>query len=400
MSPSDRPVGHVTGTASWADPAWHAEVVKALVIGAGMAGLTLAARLCQQGRAPVIVERARYFEGGYALGLYPLGSCVLHGLGTYEALVERALVLERYELASSSGQVLQSLDMSVLTGAVGPLLMVSRSDLLRLLETSCAEADLRRGVTVSSLVQRPDAVEVGFDDGTAGLFDVVVACDGADSSTRELIFGPMKGYDSGWTCWTWWADASRFEPTVAREWWGSGSIFGVYPAPGQVMCGAGGPGHVLCGDDVRSMLHHHLANLIEHNPVVGAAIDDLGEAYPWAMRDVRSDRWIDGRVALCGDAAVGFMPTAGVGASYAMRAAAGLADELSRADAASVPLALELYQKRCRSVIERGQTDSRRLARVMFVRHPQLAWARDRLTRRYPAERALGEVIGSAHQHF
>src|SRR5262249_53332761 len=39
-----------------ADLAWHAEAVRALVIGAGMAGLTLAARLCQPGRAPVIVD--------------------------------------------------------------------------------------------------------------------------------------------------------------------------------------------------------------------------------------------------------------------------------------------------------------------------------------------------------
>jgi len=374
--------------------------VKVLIIGAGMAGLTLAARLCQQGRTPVIVERAESLEGGYALGLYPLGSCVLHGLGTYEALVEQAVVLERYELASSSGRVLQSFDMSVLTGAVGPLLMVSRSDLVRLLETSCTAADLRRGVIVTSLVQRPDSVEVGFDDGTAELFDLAVACDGADSATRELVFGPVKGYESGWILWTWWADARRFEPAAAREWWGAGAVFGAYPAPGRVMCAAGGPGGALRGDDVRSILRNHLAGLIEHNPVVGAAVDDMQEAYSWAMRDVRADRWVDGRVALCGDAAVAFMPTAGVGASYAMRAAAGLADELSRAGAASIPLALELYQKRCRHVIERGQTDSRRLARVMFVQHPQLAWARDQLSRRYPAGRALGEIIGSAHQHF
>ncbi len=68
--------------------------MKALIIGAGMAGLTLAAGLCQQGRAPVIVERATSIEGGYALGMYPLGSCVLHGLGTYEQLAEQAIPLE------------------------------------------------------------------------------------------------------------------------------------------------------------------------------------------------------------------------------------------------------------------------------------------------------------------
>ncbi len=365
-----------------------------------MAGLTLSARLCQQGRAPVIVERARSVDGGYALGLYPLGSCVLHGLGTYEQLAERSIVLERYEMASDSGRVLQAFDMSVVTGTIGPLLMISRAELLRVLEASCSGADLRRGVTVSALRQHPGAVEVSFDDGTTERFDAVVACDGIESSTRKMVFGAANGYDSGWMLRTWWADPKRFDPSVAREWWGAGCVFGAYPAPGQVMCAAGGPAEVLRGDDVRSLLQHQLADLIEHVPALGEAIDDLSDAYSWAMRDVRADRWIDHRVALCGDAAVGFMPTAGVGASYAMRAAAGLADELSRADATSVPLALELFQKRCRRAVERGQTDSRRLARVMFVRSQRLAWARDQLARRYPAERALGGIIDSAHQPF
>ncbi|MGP8059552.1 MAG: FAD-dependent monooxygenase [Acidimicrobiales bacterium] len=64
--------------------------MKTLIIGAGMAGLTLSGYLCQQGRPPVIIERSTAAEGGYALGLYPLGSCVLHGLRTYETLVGEA----------------------------------------------------------------------------------------------------------------------------------------------------------------------------------------------------------------------------------------------------------------------------------------------------------------------
>jgi FAD-dependent urate hydroxylase len=118
------------------------------------------------------------------------------------------------------------------------------------------------------------------------------------------------------------------------------------------------------------------------------------------MSDIRASRWVQGRVALCGDAAAGFLPAAGVGASNATRAAAGLADELSRADAITAPLALQLYQKRCRAVIQRNQTESRRLARAMFVRNPLLASARDRIVGRYPAERALGHIIGSAHKPF
>jgi FAD-dependent urate hydroxylase len=252
-------------------------------------------------------------------------------------------------------------------------------------------------VTIESLVQHPGAVEVTFDDGTTGQFDAVVGCDGMASRTREMVFGPAAGFDAGWVVWTWWADGSRFDPAVAREWWGPGWLFGVYPAPGRVMCAAGVPADAVRGDDVRGLLQYLLAGRL---PAAAPALSDLSAAYPWRMSDVRCGRWVQGRVALCGDAAAGFLPTAGIGASSAMRAAAGLADELSRADAATVPLAFELYEKRCRRVIERHQADSRRLARVMFVRHRPLARARDQLVRRYPAGRALSQIINSVHQPF
>jgi 2-polyprenyl-6-methoxyphenol hydroxylase-like FAD-dependent oxidoreductase len=83
-----------------------------------------------------------------------------------------------------------------------------------------------------------------------------------------------------------------------------------------------------------------------------------------------------------------------------MRLAAALADELSRADAQAVPLALERYEKRCRRIVERNQTDSRRLAHAMFVRNPALAWLRDQVVRRYPPERALANVVASAREPF
>jgi FAD-dependent urate hydroxylase len=374
--------------------------VKTLVIGAGVAGLTLGGLLCRQQRPPVIVERSASGGDGYAIGLYPLGSCVLHGLGAYRELAARSLVLHRYELAAGSGRVLQSLDMSVLTGAVGPLLMVSRRGLVDVLEACCAAADLRRGVTVSSLAQDGDSVEAELSDGTSGRFDVVVACDGMSSPTRELVFGPARGFDTGWALWTWWAGSGRFDPRVAREWCGPGWFFGAYPAPGRVMCAAGGPASVMVGDEPGPALRSCLDGLARREPAVAAALGDIGPAYRWPMSDVRARFWVRGRVALCGDAAAGFLPAAGIGASHAMRAAAALADVLSRADAATVPLALELYQKRCRSVIENSQAESRWLARVMFVRNPVLARARDHLARRYPAERALGHIIASAHEPF
>ncbi len=347
----------------------------------------------------MIVERASAADGGYAIGLYPLGSCVLHGLGLYDQLVANSHEVERYELTSRTGQVLQAIDMSILTAAVGPMLMISRAALVEILESGCSGADLRRGVTVQSLVDDGKRVAVTFSDGSSDHFDVVVACDGIGSATRELVFGPAKGFDSGWVLWTWWADPGHFAPEVAREWWGAGCFFGVYPTPGQLMCAAGGPHDAVDPEHVRPSLRRLAATLADED-AIGGLIDDFEDAYAWPMRDVRSDRWVEGRVALCGDAATGFLPTAGVGASNAMRATAALADELSRADNTMVPLALELYEKRCRSVIERNQTDSRRLGRLMFVRRGALAWVRDQVASRYPADKALAQIIDSVHQPF
>ncbi len=353
--------------------------MRVLIVGAGVAGLTLAARLAQQDRETVVVERATDTEDGYAIGLYPLGSCVLHGIGAYDEFVAAGRIVETYELADGAGRPLQTMDMKVLTEGIGPMVMLGRAELLGLLERA-AGVPVRRGTTVSDVLRDADGVEVIFDDGSHDRFDLVVACDGIGSATRDRIFGCQSGFDAGWVLWTWWADAGRFDPAVVREFWGRGWFFGAYPSPGQLMCAAGGPASDFAapGSDaternrvaVAALLRDRVQPLASTDASIAAAIEDLDRAYPWPMRDVRSRRWFDGRVALCGDAAVAFLPTAGVGASNALRAASALADELSRAEASSIPLALELYEKRCRGVI-RAQPDRLPPPRPAHVRTQQ-----------------------------
>src|SRR5258708_40186100 len=98
-----------------------------------------------------------------------------------------------------------------------------------------------------------------------------------------------------------------------------------------------------------------------------------------------------GRLAAAADRLGGAVVTA------AVDAAAALADELSRADAATAPLAFELYEQRCRRILVRNRAAARRLARVMFVRHRLLPRARDQLVRLYPGKLALGAIISSVH---
>ena len=353
-----------------------------------------------------MVEKAPdYADAGYAIGLYPLGSCVLHGLGVYDELVARSVESTRYEIADQSGRVLQAVDMSAFTAGVGPLLMTRRTDLVDVLRTACGEVPIRLGTTVTALTPEADVVEVTLSDGTTHEVDLVVACDGVHSDIRALVFGPPDRFDTGWVIWTWWDRSDQAAPDLVHEQWGRGSFLGVYPVPGRAMIAAGlpaseAPGPTASPGELRAGLARRLSGLRGAGPRAGVALEDVDELFAWPMADIRAPRWSSGRVVLCGDAGVAFLPTAGVGASNAMRSAAALADELSRADAAHVPLALELFEKRCRTLVEHNQDDSRSVARYMFVRSRALGWGRDQLVKHYPADRVVKQITASMHTPF
>jgi len=380
--------------------------MRVLIVGGGVAGLTLAAKLVQQGREPTVIERLpAYSDAGYGIGLYPLGSAVLHGLGVYQDLVANSLEGCRYEIANGAGEILQSLDLSELSAGAGPLLMLSRTHLIEVLLKACRSLGVRMGTSVVSFERFTDKVRVAFSDRTTEEFDLLVACDGANSTIRTQVNRHQSVFDTHWIIWTWWGTDQLFPQGLVREHWGAGFFFGVYPVPSRCMFCAGLPPatgvdpHAETGV-LRRQIAASLNDLMSDVPAVGRALEESNQFFAWPMSDVRSGEWYDGRAVLCGDACASYLPTAGVGASSAMRSAAALADELSKVDSARVPLALELYTKRSRKFVEGNQDDSRTVARLMFVKSKLAAWARDRMVRYYPATRMLKQIIASMHQPF
>jgi FAD-dependent urate hydroxylase len=133
-------------------------------------------------------------------------------------------------------------------------------------------------------------------------------------------------------------------------------------------------------------------------PKIRAALDEARQLWPWRLRDVKSRRLARSRVVLCGDAGTAFLPTAGVGASAALRCAAALADELSRADAHLVPLAIAHQLQRTTGPTRAHQRDSRRLARAMLCQNSTLCQARDVATRHLPARFIIGSILTAMHE--
>jgi 2-polyprenyl-6-methoxyphenol hydroxylase-like FAD-dependent oxidoreductase len=374
--------------------------VRILVVGAGVAGLTVASRLAAAGDDVRVVEREPAVgDAGYAIGLYPLGSRVVESMGLGAALEERSCTVDRYRLADVADDPIQSFDMSALTAAVGPMRMIERAALLELLGRG-ARGLVTRGVCVRSLLDDGASVAVSFTDGHSDRFDAVVGCDGIASPMRERVFGRAPVYDAGWELWTWWTSGARFDRATVREWWGARCFAGVYPAPARVMCAVGGPTEIVRSGAAAEILAREAPTLLRRVPALADALADAGGAYRWPMRDVRSPRWVCGRVALCGDSAAGFLSTAGFGASVALRSAWALTDELAKAGSTAVSVGLARYERRCRPIAERSQTDSRRLARVMFLRHGVLDRPRRALARHYPPARALGQIVDANRVPF
>lgn len=380
--------------------------MRVLIVGAGVAGLVLAAKLRQQGREPVVIERLpESDDAGYGISLWPLGSCVLHGLGVYNDFIARGQVSRRYELADHSGQVLQGLDLSALTDSSGPIVTLSRTDLIDLLRKACGDLNIRFATAPEEISQTGDTVRVVFSDGVEGEFDLVVGCDGIHSKVRSQLFPEPEIFDTKWVLWTWWGREGLIAPDLVREHWGRGSFFGAYPVPGRCLFVVGLPAGAVEDRDrspeaVRSVIVAALGELADKVEEVRLALEDAHTLFAWPMVDIRAHEWYLGRVALCGDASTAFLPTAGVGASNAVRSAAALADELSKTGAVLVPRALEMYVKRCRKIVEKNQDDSRETARLVFVESKTVGWGRDQLIKHYPAKRMLKQIIKSMRQPF
>ena len=372
--------------------------MRTLIVGGGIAGLTLAGLMARQGQSPVVIDRRPEGAGvGYALALWPHGSRVFHALGIHEEFVAASQPMRTYAAEGAAGELLTRSPLPRSIASYGHLGIIPRTDLLGMLRGALDGVGVRDGVSIVSLTQTRSLVEVGLDDGTAGTFDLVVGADGVHSQVRELLFGRIGQRDTGWGCYVWWADPRLADVGETTERWGAGSFLGTYPCREHLCVIAGAPIKTLQPDRPDGRTARLSALLEPYGPSVMDLLTDLPgddeHLYMWPMSDVRSPHWVQGRVALAGDAAAAFLPTAGIGASMALESAAVLADELSRTNSTYLPNALQLYQRRRRARVEAAQTQSRRLARLMFLDSPRLASLRNRGLRFASMEQMVGPLI-------
>ena len=371
--------------------------LRVLIVGAGVAGVTLAQLLRRNGLHPVLVDRAApHADRGYMLALMPLVDPVLSELGVTDQYLDCSVELRRYRVRDRSGVPVRTYPMTTLFDRFGSYRGIGRGELLEVLGSQGGSVTCR--TTVTALEQSTDAVRAVIDNGSGpqvSEFDVVVAADGLHSRTRGLALGPheVTTFDSGWGCWVAWTDPDD-AADLCEEVWGAGLFVGCYPVQDRLGVVVGGPRTDTLIGPARfaARAWGALRRVDDRFDRALAAVVCADDAYFWSLTDCRSAAWTTGRVVLLGDAAAGFLPTAGIGAGMAVESAGVLASRLRATSADQLPSALRAYERTQRPRVEAAQENSRRLARLLFRRSPVLAAARDAAIRVLPLQATLGPI--------
>ena len=317
-----------------------------LIVGAGLAGLALARALRQVGLAPQVIEReAGWGVAGTGMYLPANGVRALRALGLEDAVAARGTRIPRQRLLDHRGHLLADIDLQQLWGSVGPCLALPRTELHQILREG---VPVQLGRTIRSLENLDGPVQVGFDDGSGGDYDLVVGADGLRSSVRRLAVDPRPPVPVGQHSWRFLA-AGPPEVTTWTVMLGRGTSFLTVPV---------GQGLVYAYADVTAdttrigewdgdpagQLRERFAGFAAPVPQLLRQLDDPNRVHVAPIEQVATPGWGRGAVLLVGDAAHGMSPNMAQGAALAFEDALVLAACLR--DAATVTDAVAAFVAR------------------------------------------------------
>ena len=374
--------------------------VKAIIIGGGIGGLTVAIALSKVGIDAQVYERAPVLrEVGAGIVLSGMALHVLDGLGLGSAVRSQSIEGIQGDLRSIKGNVLFAIPADEFSRRLGVVAVLHRAELLALLTQQVDPGRIHLGREFAGFEQDNKGVTVWFENGETAQGHVLVGADGVKSAVRTQLIGERPLRYAGYTAWRSVVESDHSRNLNIVETWGRGRRFGIVPmSRGRIYWFA--TNNAPEGErDLPGRSRQILSNLFRgwHEPI--EALIEAANEDSILRNDIYDlgplQRWVHNRVALLGDAAHPMTPNLGQGACQAIEDAVVLAAYLCRSE--RVDSALIEYQRRRLPRASQIVLRSRLFGLVAQCNNPVLCWMRDTTTRLTPswvAARQLKSPLG------
>lgn len=332
---------------------------RVLIAGGGIAGLTAALAGIKAGLDVRVFERApELSEVGAGIQIGPNAARVIKEIGAGEAMRKVAYVPDYQEMRL--GQINQNIFRSPLgpiaTEKYGaPYYLVHRADFIEVLASTLRDVApeiVTLNAHATSYSQGEGGAKLHFEDGTTAEGDVVIGADGIHSTMRAQMCGPEKPRFTGNVVWRVMVPASaelkKLIPNSMCIWVGPEKHCVTYwLRDGEILNFVGAverddwtkEGWVEPGpkEDFEADFGGWC------NPI-SAIVDAAGECSRWALFDRDpSPKWVDGNVALIGDACHPMLPFLAQGAAMGIEDAWTIIKAIETAGE-DIPFALNTYR--------------------------------------------------------
>ncbi|MEV7735660.1 FAD-dependent monooxygenase [Streptomyces sp. NPDC088921] len=332
--------------------------MRAIVVGAGIGGLTAALSLRRAGHEVTLVEQSRQLtEIGAGIQLAPNATRVLRRLDLLDAVAEQStrpahLSFRTWSDGSEICRYVIGREAEEEFGA--PYLQVHRADLQQALAAAVPPESLRLATPVVGIDQDDTEAHVTTASGERLDADLVVAADGIRSAARQWLFGADEAVFSHTVAYRALLPAAEVADLDLPEyagWLGPGRhVVHYWLRRGELLNVVA----VFVTDQAaqeswtaRAEPGEQLRTFTGWDPRLRTVLDRAGQVLRYGIHTrAPLTRWHVGRVTLLGDSAHAMVPFQAQGAAQAIMDAAVLGDCLTGTAADEVPEALDRYVRR------------------------------------------------------